>query len=145
MTKTDKIYSDGELLFDLSLIDNPEAHDVIVDGLEAKVIIHSKSSGQTLYDDLRYMLFKGNNINKGTVVEFDGKSWIVIRISEWNGIYSKTEIRMSNYNIVIAGTVEQTYVGDDWRGEPIYEETVTESINIPVVTETNLRLADSDQ
>lgn len=139
----DKINYDGENLFDMGLENNPEAFTVMIDDVEYKAVIHSKSSSQRLYDDERYMLLKGKGVKKGSVVEHDGKTWITHKFPEYNGIYSKTEIRLSNYFFTFKTESEMVQIGEDWRGNPIYEDVSSEELTVPSITDTISRFADS--
>jgi hypothetical protein len=132
-----KLVSDGQLIFEHSL-SGYEGKDVLIDGVSKRVIIQEKYS--SLEDgNIKNILGKVADIEKGQTVVFDGNNYITVTMPEDNGIYRKAVIKLCNQTLTLKGTVTQVNTGEkDWRRDPIYETTEESTILVPCIVESKI-------
>ncbi|MBU9720540.1 MULTISPECIES: Ig domain-containing protein [Bacillaceae] len=109
--------------------------DILINNHPSKALITTPLLNRIIdYDDR--MVSTLDTIKRGDLVTYNDKPFMVITETEAKrNVTYKSIMRHCNYTIEIPGGTELVYIGDDWRGFPIYEERVTEWIDFPVIAD----------
>ena len=136
-----KVEHDTNLIFEKSL-NGFEGKDVTIDTLLTKAIITSKYNSK--FGELKYIFARKNEINRGSLVNYNNENWLVTSIPNDNGIFKKAEIQLCNSTFPIK-TDETSILLTDADGNPILDRFGDEQfipsggelISIPCIVETN--------
>lgn len=135
----EKLKRDGNLIFERALQNGYESYDVLIDGINQRVIIQSKFSDKD--GDKRNILSKTNLINRGNQIVYENQDWLVISLPEDNGIYAKAVFQLCNTTLFIQP--EPIIIDYDKFARPIYDKNV-QPIEIPCIAETSIVSNDLD-
>lgn len=111
----ERIKYDGDILLDYTLEYSSESFNVVIDGLEHKVVIQSTSNDPT--GEKRNIICRPNIIDRGTIVQDATVNWLVMTLPLTNDVYSKATIQLCNTSITIKG--ERVPIDWDQWGNPI--------------------------
>jgi hypothetical protein len=102
------------------------------------VAVNGKQIGMRVLSDTepnkRKILFQNGDVAHGDIVEFDGLKWLVVDYPFDNRIYLKSAMVVCNEVIAVEEETDDTIVGYDNLGRPIYDIT-TSTIEFPCVVQ----------
>lgn len=143
-----KIEHDANLIFESSL-NGIEGKDVVINDLQTKAVITSKYNNKI--GELKYIFARHNEINRGSLINYDNEYWLVTTIPNNNGVFKKGEIQLCNSTFPIQ-TDKTSILLTDEQGNPILniygdEQFIIsggEPINIPCIVETSYSTKDNN-
>jgi hypothetical protein len=140
----EKLKRDGTELFNLTLEEGYNSHDIKIDGNEVKAVIYNKYANKN--GSMYYLFTLCNQYKKGSLIEWDNEMWLVLSRPESNEVYDKAEMQLCNTSFELEGEITQVLIGNDPRtGKPIYETTESSPIQLYCVAEKTVFKSTTDE
>lgn len=140
-----KIEHDGNLIFETSL-NGVEGKNVIIDGLKTKALITSKYNNK--FGELKYILARQNEVNRGSLVTYNDEHWLVTTIPNNNGVFKKGEIQLCSATFPLKEDDKKIFIGVDDLKRPVYDIIPGKIVDIPCVVSMNeatIAIADTNK
>jgi hypothetical protein len=95
----DRVISDTEILFREKL-NTLDGHDILIDGVAQKVIIHNHTNPLDEYkEDRKLLCLNEVNIHRGSVVFLEGENYLTVTDIDQNITFKECKIRKTNYTL----------------------------------------------
>jgi hypothetical protein len=124
--------------------DSPFYKLVTVDGVQKDARIEDmtavvrSNNFVTILNTNKYMILKsGDSANLGSIVEFDGLTWIATDNNSDDTLFNKSKLEQCNSKVTVITSTTTTSSGTDSMGRPI-TKTVPNSIDLPCIFSGNL-------
>lgn len=140
----EKLKRDGTELFKLTLEEGYNSHTVNIDGNETKAVIYNKYANKN--GSMYYLFTLCNQYKKGSLIEWDNETWLVLSRPEGNEVYDKAEMQVCNTSFELEGEITKILIGTDPRtGKPAYKTVESSPITLNCVAEKTIFRSTTDE